>query len=78
MGSRIDGSDDLEARARRLLAGPGNKRVEIMVSGCLDRLGTVRKSLEQVRRRLVDEARRSGGKLARRVTPLPSSNGISL
>jgi hypothetical protein len=41
-------SDDLEARARRLLASPGNKRVELMVSGPLSRLGTVRQSLDQV------------------------------
>lgn len=66
--SQIAGSDDLEARARRLLASPGNKRVEIMVSGSLDRLGTVRQSLEHVQRQLMDEARRSGGKLHLRVT----------
>jgi hypothetical protein len=64
--SRI--ADDLEARARRLLASPGNKRVEIMVSGSLDRLGTVRQSLDQVQRQLVAEASRSGGKLHLRVT----------
>jgi hypothetical protein len=61
-------SDDLEARARRLLASPGSKRVEIMVSGPLARLGTVRQSLDQVQRQLVDEARRGGGALHLRVT----------
>ena len=66
--SGIGGSDDLEARARRLLASPGNKRVEIMVSGPLARLGTVRQSLDEVQRQLVDEARRGGGKLHLRVT----------
>jgi hypothetical protein len=62
------GDDDLEARARRLLASPGNKRVEIMVSGPLARLGTVRQSLDQVQRQLVDEARNGGGRLHLRVT----------
>ena len=60
--------DDLEARALRLLASPGNKRVEIMVSGSLNRLGTVRQSLDQVQRQLLTEASRSGGKLHLRLT----------
>ena len=60
--------DDLDARARRLLASPGNKRVEIMVSGPLSRLGAVRKSLDLLQRQLLSEASRSGGKLDLRVT----------
>jgi hypothetical protein len=60
--------DDLETRARRLLAGGGNKRVEIMVSGPLARIGEVRKSLDLVQRQLVEEARHGGGKLELRVT----------
>jgi hypothetical protein len=62
-------ADDLEARARRLLAGSGNnKRVEIMVSGPLARLGAVRQSLDLVQRQLLAEARSGGGKLHLRVT----------
>ena len=60
--------DDLEARARRLLAGSLNKRVEIMVSGPLARLGAVRKSLDLVQRQLLAEARQGGGTLSLRVT----------
>jgi hypothetical protein len=60
--------DDLEARARRLLAGPVNRRVELMVSGPPARLGAVRKSLDLVQRQLVEEARGGGGKLELRVT----------
>jgi hypothetical protein len=60
--------DTLEARARRLLASPGNKRVEIMVSGPPSRLGAVRKSLDLVQRQLLTEASRGGGTLDLRVT----------
>jgi len=61
-------SDDLEARARRLLASPGKKRVEIMISGpplCVD---VVRESLDDLQRQLAAEARRAGGDLQLRVT----------
>jgi hypothetical protein len=60
--------DDLEARARRLLASVGNKRVEIMISGPLGRVGVVRKSFDDLQGQLAAEARRSGGKLQMRVT----------
>lgn len=63
----------LEDRARRLLAGrPGvpsaQRRAEIMISGPLSRVGTVRQSLDDLQRRLLSEASRNGDNLQLRVT----------
>jgi hypothetical protein len=65
--------DTLEDRARRLLAGragvpPLQRRVEIMISGPLNRVGVVRQSLDDLQRRLLSEAGRNGDNLQLRVT----------
>ena len=65
--------DTLEDRARRLLAGrpgapPLQRRVEIMISGPLKRVGVVRQSLDDLQRQLLSEAGRNGDNLQLRVT----------
>jgi hypothetical protein len=49
-------------------AQPQQRRVEIMISGPLSRIGTVRQSLDDLQRRLLSEASRNGDTLQLRVT----------